>query len=275
VPSFGERLEKVFAEKGQLCIGIDPSASQLASWGLSDSAQGAKEFSLEILRAAKDAVGIVKPQVAFFEQYGSAGIYALEEVLREANNLGFLVIADAKRGDIGSTMDGYAKAWLSKEAPFMADALTLSPYLGIDSLQDTVTTATSASKAVFVLAATSNPEAASLQTATANGESIAGSICRFAYSKNMAGLGSVGVVVGATLSLEDRGIDASLLSNTPILMPGFGQQGAELSGVRKRFKTLAGNLICNVSRSVAGVSKDGLAERISEANLQLALGLES
>jgi orotidine-5'-phosphate decarboxylase len=275
VPSFGERLEKVFAEKGQLCIGIDPSASQLSSWGLSDSAQGAKEFSLEILRAAKDAVGIVKPQVAFFEQYGSAGILALEEVLQEASDLGLLVIADAKRGDIGSTMDGYARAWLSKEAPFLADALTLSPYLGVESLQDTVQTATSANKAVFILAATSNSEAASLQTATANGESIAASVCRFASSRNIAGLGSVGVVIGATLSLEDRGIDDSLLTNTPILMPGFGQQGAELSEVKQRFETLTSNLICNVSRSVAGTSRDGLADRIEEANRQLALGLKA
>lgn len=271
--SFGLRLSQAFATSGQLCVGIDPSSEQLDRWGLPDNAAGAREFAFEVIEACVGQVGIVKPQVAFFEQFGSAGLSVLSEVLESARIAGLLVIADAKRGDIGSSMAGYTRAWLSTEAVFQADALTLSPFLGLESLRPAIETAINNGKGVFVLAATSNPEAAIIQKASTAGGSIATEVASFAASFNEPRLGSVGVVVGATITLSDFGFSADSFSSTPILMPGFGAQGVELSATRELFGDLTANLICSVSRSVAGQSSSGLSERISSAKQELIRGV--
>lgn len=271
--SFGLRLSEVFSRYGQLCVGIDPSAEQLESWSLPDSARGAKEFSLAILGACEGKVGIVKPQVAFFEQYGPSGLSVLSDVLLEAKRAGFLVIADAKRGDIGSSMAGYTRGWLSREAVFESDALTLSPYLGLESLRPSIEVALETQKGVFVLSATSNPEARFIQAAMSESKSIASKVAEFVGSFNTSGLGSVGCVVGATVSLSDLGLAEADFKNTPILMPGFGAQGAELSLVGDQFNEIRSNLICNVSRSIAGQSPIGLSERISASSIELSKGL--
>ena len=271
--SFGQRLSAAFHSYGQLCVGIDPSQEQLKSWGLAHSVNGAKEFSSAVLDAVEGLVGIVKPQVAFFEQYGSAGIQLLASVLEDASSRGLLVIADAKRGDIGSTMDGYTRAWLGQEASFSCDALTLSPYLGPESLSETIEVALSNDRGVFVLAATSNPEAKSVQAAIGrSGISVASEVVAFAGKHNAAPLGSVGVVIGATVELDGLGIDSSQLIQTPILMPGFGAQGSKLSMVRQ-FGSISNNLICNVSRQVAGSSRFEIRERVLQAKRELELGL--
>jgi orotidine-5'-phosphate decarboxylase len=272
--SFGLRLSQAFSSSGQLCVGIDPSSEQLASWGLPDSAEGAKNFAFEIIETCLDQVGIIKPQVAFFEQFGAAGLAVLSEVLESARDAGLLVIADAKRGDIGSSMAGYTRAWLSAEALFQADALTLSPFLGLESLRPAIETAVDNGKGVFLLAATSNPEAAIIQKASTIGGSIAAEVASFAASFNEPKLGSVGVVVGATVTLSDFGLGAGSFSSTPILMPGFGAQGVKLSATRELFGELTNNLICSVSRSVAGQSSAGLSERIASAKQELSRGLE-
>jgi orotidine-5'-phosphate decarboxylase len=273
VSSFGTRLSKAFSSYGQLCVGIDPSAQQLLSWSLPDSAEGAREFSLALLEACSGQVGIIKPQVAFFEQYGPSGLSVLAEIMREAKQAGFLVIADAKRGDIGSSMDGYTRAWLSSEASFQADALTLSPFLGVESLRPTIEVALKNNKGVFVLSATSNPEASTIQAATKDGSSIASSVATFASSFSESGLSSVGCVVGATVSFAELGLSESSFAKTPILMPGFGAQGVSLADVRKLFGGIRQNLICNVSRLVASDSRAGLAERIAAANSELERGI--
>jgi orotidine-5'-phosphate decarboxylase len=226
-----------------------------------------------MLDACAGKIGILKPQIAFFEQYGPAGLSVLAEVLREAKQAGFLVIADAKRGDIGSSMDGYAKAWLSNEAAFECDALTLSPYLGVESLRSTVEVALLNQKGVFLLSATSNPEAHEVQSAISKGNSIAGQVASFAGAFNEPPIGSVGCVVGATVSLQKLGLSSQALANTPILMPGFGVQGVELSAAGKVFGELVPNLICSVSRSVAGTSRSGLVKRIESAKSELADGM--
>ena len=136
-PSFGDRLSSAFAHHGQLCVGIDPHAHLLAEWGLSDSAEGIREFGLRVVGAAEGRVGIIKPQVAFFERHGSAGFAALERVISAARASGLLVIADAKRGDIGSTMAAYAQSWLQPGSSLESDALTVSPFLGVGSLAGT------------------------------------------------------------------------------------------------------------------------------------------
>ena len=134
---FGERLRLAVADRGALCVGIDPHEGLLREWGLDATAAGTRELGLRVVDAAAGRVAVVKPQVAFFERFGSAGFAALEDVLAAARAAGLIAIADAKRGDIGTTMDGYAAAWLSPGAPLEADAVTVSPYLGVGALVPT------------------------------------------------------------------------------------------------------------------------------------------
>jgi orotidine-5'-phosphate decarboxylase len=275
VSSFGQRLLKTFEQKGQLCIGIDPSIDQLRSWGLPISAEGAKSFSFSMLDAIQDDVGIVKFQVGFFEQFGPEGFSHLSELLADAKSRNLIVIADAKRGDIGSTMSGYATAWLSREAAFACDALTVSPYLGSDSLAETANVALENDRGLFVLAATSNPEASALQSAIRDGRTVARSVLNFAEQYSGAGLGSIGVVVGATVNDVDLGLDFSGSLKIPILVPGFGAQGASLMEARSLLSGYANTAICNVSRLVAGASLDGLSSRISKAKADLEVGLRA
>src|SRR5690606_3902281 len=171
--SFGTRLGAALSAHGPLCVGIDPHAGLLDEWGLTDDGGGVREFGLRVVEAAAGRAAAVKPQVAFFERFGSVGYTALEAVLAAARTADLLVIADAKRGDIGSTMAGYASAWLEPGSPLEADAVTLSPYLGPDSLADALGTARRSGKGVFVLAATSNPDAAAVQQATSGGVPVA------------------------------------------------------------------------------------------------------
>ncbi|MDT0120208.1 orotidine-5'-phosphate decarboxylase [Kocuria marina subsp. indica] len=172
---FGARLERAMTVAGPLCVGIDPHPSLLDAWGLPATANGLERFALGVLEAAAERCAAVKPQVALFEAYGSAGFAVLERVLRESRAAGLLSIADAKRGDIGSTMAAYASAWLSDDSPLAADAVTLSPYLGFESLRPALDLARETGRGTFVLALTSNPEGASVQHVGGTG-SVAGSV---------------------------------------------------------------------------------------------------
>ncbi|MEL0320299.1 MAG: orotidine-5'-phosphate decarboxylase, partial [Aquiluna sp.] len=171
--SYLEKLEQARTEFGPLCLGIDPAEQTLIDWGLPDSPYGIREFAFALLEAAEGRVGILKPQVAFFERFGAAGYAALEEVLQAARDADFLVIADAKRGDVGSTMLGYAQAFFGDDSPLRADALTVSPYLGPTSLAETLGYAEDVGAGLFLLAATSNTEAKQLQTAKLGGGTVA------------------------------------------------------------------------------------------------------
>ena len=273
--SFGHRLLETFEKKGQLCVGIDPSTDQLRSWGLPNSADGARSFSQSLLDSAQDSVGIVKFQVGFFEQFGPEGFSVLSELLTDATSRELLAIADAKRGDIGSTMSGYAQAWLSKEAPFVCDALTVSPYLGPDSLAETANVAIENDRGLFVLAATSNPEATSLQSSKRDEKTVARSVLDFADSYRSGSLGSIGVVVGATVDDEEIGLDFSVSLGVPVLVPGFGAQGADLSKACRILSAYADTAICNVSRLVAGTTRDGLTSRVLKAKAELEVGLRA
>jgi orotidine-5'-phosphate decarboxylase len=268
-------LVETFEQKGQLCIGIDPSIDQLRSWGLPISVDGATSFSLSILDAAQDHVGIVKFQIGFFEQFGPEGFSHLSQLLADSKTRDLVVIADAKRGDIGSTMSGYAAAWLSREAAFVCDALTVSPYLGSDSLSETANVALENDRGLFVLAATSNPEASTLQSAMRDGRTVARGVLDFAEQYSGAGLGSIGVVVGATVNDAELGLDFSTTLNLPVLVPGFGAQGAGLTKARSLLSGYADTAICNVSRLVAGASFDGLSSRVLEAKADLEVGLRA
>lgn len=285
--SFGARLAAAIDSRGQLCVGIDPHAELLDSWGLDAAASGVREFGLRVVDAAGDRVGIVKPQVAFFERFGSAGLAALEDVIAAARAAGLLVIADAKRGDIGTTMDGYAQAWLGSGGPLESDALTVSPYLGPDSLRGTVSTAVREEKGLFVLAATSNPEAVGLQSAEVTvvdadrGQTVADWVARRAGAVNSSAatgedrFGPVGFVVGATVDRADLGLTDDALVRAPILAPGFGAQGARLSDIVTLFGALAPQVIASASRSILRAGPDGVAAAIDHHNAELQEALHA
>jgi orotidine-5'-phosphate decarboxylase len=269
---FGARLERVFADSGRLCVGIDPHAELLGAWGLPDSAAGARDFGLRVVDAVAGAAGILKPQVAFFERHGAAGYSALEDVLAAARAAGLLVIADAKRGDLGSSVDAYGEAWLTPGSPLEADAMTAVAYQGLGSLEGVLGRAAAAGKGVFVLAATSNPEGVATQKAVrADGLTVAAGVVADVRERDSGpGLGSIGVVLGATVRLADYGIEPEHLTRVPILAPGFGAQGAQLSDVRTLFGVASSHTVVNVSRSVLGAGPDGLAAAVRRASEEVA-----
>lgn len=278
VVPFGERLAAAFVSTGRLCVGIDPHAGLLDQWGLPDSAEGAREFGLRVIGAAAGLAGVVKPQVAFYERHGAAGYAALERVLHEARDAGLEVIADVKRGDIGSSVDAYAEAWLTPGSPLEADAVTVSPYQGLGSLEPVLRRAETAGKGVFVLAATSNPEAVAIQRAVLQqssraGDSVGGAIVAGVTTWNQGraepsgrAMGSVGVVIGATVDLRAAGIDRDgepPRPGLPVLAPGFGHQGVAATEYRGIFGALAGGVLVSESRSLLGAGPDGLADAIA------------
>lgn len=243
-------------EGNTICIGIDPDVATLSALGYESSADGVLDFAMKILTAT-DAAGakIVKPQIAFFEQFGVAGFAALEQVFAEANRLGLMVIADVKRGDIGSTMAGYAAAWLGDSA-FSADAFTASPFLGFDSLTPAFEEAKARDKGVFVLGITSNPEGFLVQGSINSEGSVAKAIMNRANEISDE-FGCVGLVIGASADLPRYGIYAQQLSNIPILAPGVGAQGGSFLGIRKIYDENTRLVLPNISRAltVGGVTK--------------------
>jgi orotidine-5'-phosphate decarboxylase len=246
--SFGERLAAAVATHGPLCVGIDPHPALLAEWGLADDARGLERFALTCVDALAGHVAVVKPQSAFFERHGSRGIAVLERLLGGFAGTSTLVLLDVKRGDIGSTMQGYADAYLAPGAPLAADAVTLSPFLGFGSLGPALDTAEAAGRGVFVLARTSNAEGATVQSAERGGRSVAQGIVDDAAARNGAAApcGGVGLVVGAT---ADHGLDLAAL-NGPVLAPGLGAQGAGPADIAARFRGVGGPVLPSASRSV-------------------------
>lgn len=271
--TFGDRLRVAVDTHGRLCLGLDPHAALLETWGLPDTAAGARELALRALDAAEGRVGIVKPQVAFYERFGAAGYAALEDVIRHARDLGLVVIADAKRGDIGSTMAAYGAAWLDPSSPLSVDAMTVVAYQGLDSAAPVIDLAREHGRGIFVLTATSNPEAREVQQSiTGTGRTVAGQLARDVAVRNAAadGWGMLGVVIGATEPIARTGIDPVLLAHTPVLAPGFGFQGGRLSALRELYGVAADSVIPSVSRSVLGAGADGIASALDAHRDELA-----
>ncbi|WP_328316433.1 orotidine-5'-phosphate decarboxylase [Streptomyces sp. NBC_00388] len=246
---FGTRLRRSMDTRGPLCVGIDPHASLLTAWGLGDDIAGLERFTRTVVEALADRVAVLKPQSAFFERFGSRGIAVLEKAVAEARAAGALVLMDAKRGDIGSTMGAYAATYLDPESPLFSDAVTLSPYLGFGSLRPALDAAVLSGAGVFVLALTSNPEGAEVQRATApDGRPLARLMLDHMAAENEGAepLGSVGAVVGATLG--DPGVRLDI--NGPLLAPGIGAQGATPADLSRVFGSAVGNVVPSVSRGV-------------------------
>lgn len=277
VEPFGSRLSAAVAERGPLCVGIDPHRSLLIEWGVGDDLDGLRRFTAIVVEALAGSVAVLKPQMAFYERFGARGIAVLEEAVAGIRAAGGLVLLDAKRGDIGSTMDAYAE-YLRSDHPMQVDALTVSPYLGPDSLEPARSTAQRFGGGLFVLARTSNPDAATFQHALlpdGGGTSVAQAVVDTVRRWNtpdwvvgdpmptIAGVrdakstwggptGSYGVVVGATLPRLDVDLDGL---GGPVLAPGLGAQGGSPADLRRLF---GGDraVVPTVSRGVLGAGAD-------------------
>jgi orotidine-5'-phosphate decarboxylase len=248
--TFGERLVEAIRQRGPLCVGIDPHPGLLTGWDLPDSAAGLARFCAITVEALAGTVAVLKPQSAFFERFGSAGIAVLESTIRQSREAGALVLLDVKRGDIGSTGEAYADAYLDAGSPLFADAVTVSPYVGFGALAPFLVRASASGAGVFVLALTSNPEGPEVQHARrAGGETVAQSVIDHVSACNAGAVpvGSVGVVVGATTG--PTGHDLSRL-NGPVLVPGLGAQGAAAADLPAVLAGLNGVALPSYSRSV-------------------------
>ncbi|WP_193603907.1 orotidine-5'-phosphate decarboxylase [Mycobacteroides abscessus] len=261
--TFGARLRAATTSRGPLCVGIDPHPELLRAWGFDADAAGLARFSDICVEAFAD-VAIVKPQVAFFESHGAAGYSVLERAIAGLRDAGVLVLADAKRGDIGSTMAAYAQAWLG-DSPLSSDAVTASPYLGFGSLSPLLDLARERDRGVFVLAATSNPEAPPVQRARAGEKTVAQAMVDevAALNAEQAGPGSVGVVVGVTVTDPP---DLSSLGG-PVLVPGLGAQGGKPEDLRG-LGGAPGSLLPAVSREVLRAGPDATALRAQVSRLR-------
>jgi len=257
---FGVRLAAAMAEQGPLCVGIDPHAPLLAAWGLGDDVDGLERFARTSVEALAGVVAAVKPQAAFFERHGSAGVAVLERVVADCRAAGLLCVVDAKRGDIGSTMGAYADAFAGEGSPLAGDAVTASPYLGFASLDPLLDLAEATGRGVFVLALTSNPEGAGVQHALApGGRAVAAEVAAAAARRNAPAralgqpLGPVGLVVGATTgdAAARLGVDLAAVHG-PLLAPGVGAQGGTAGDLRRVFGAAAASVLASSSREVLG-----------------------
>ncbi|MEN0068051.1 MAG: orotidine-5'-phosphate decarboxylase [Myxococcota bacterium] len=225
--SFLERLASRVERVGApVCIGLDPHRSRIGGGAVDPDpatrAEAVEAFARDALEAMAPYAAIVKPQAAFFEALGPRGAGVLHRTVAHAHQLGLLVLLDVKRGDIGSTAEAYAEA-LFDHPPGDADAVTLSPYLGPESLEPFVER-TKADRGCFVLVRTSNPGAAPWQSVTGVAEAVADWVAQQPPS--------VGVVIGATLSVPEQVAWRARLPGRWILAPGFGAQGGTFDALR-------------------------------------------
>jgi orotidine-5'-phosphate decarboxylase len=252
---FGARLEATLDSRGSVCVGIDPHPGLLVDWGFADDADGLARFADTCVTAFADTAAVVKPQSAFFERFGSAGIAVLERTIGGIRECGALALLDVKRGDIGSTMAAYAQAYLDPRSPLAADAITVNPFLGVGALQPVFDLVDQHGGGAFVLAATSNPEGPQVQHASANGRTVAQTIVDDIAIRNVGAhpLGSLGVVAGATI--QPGVVDFSRLHG-PILAPGVGAQGGTPDDVRAVFGSDLTGVVPSVSREVLRAGPD-------------------
>ncbi|HWB50794.1 MAG TPA: orotidine-5'-phosphate decarboxylase [Stellaceae bacterium] len=260
---FQHRFVELAAARSPLCVGIDPSRESLAEWGVGDDLRGLRQFCERLVETCAPLVAAVKPQVAFFERLGPAGMQVLRDVVVQAKALGTLVILDAKRGDIASTATAYGEAFLGADSAFGGDAITVSAYLGFGSLRPIIDIALAVQAGVFVVVRSSNPEGAALQHARmAGGMTVAEHLADRITAENAAadGLGPVGAVVGATLGAETEAL-AARLPNALMLVPGIGAQGATMADVRANFGAHDERVIPSISRGISRAGPDPAALR--------------
>jgi orotidine-5'-phosphate decarboxylase len=258
---FGARLAQRVAKHGPVCVGVDPHSALLEAWGLPDTPEGLERFCAITVDALADITAVVKPQSAFFERFGSAGIAVLESTIRQFRQQGVLILLDVKRGDIGSTAQAYAQAYLSPESPLYSDALTVSPYLGFGTLAPFVEVARAHGGGLFTLAVTSNPEASQVQQAqVSDGRRVSQVVIDAVADLNAGGGrdGDFGIVFGATAT----GVEADLSRlGGPILAPGMGAQGGRPEDLGPRFESAHGLVLPAYARELLSYGPDTLRLR--------------
>jgi orotidine-5'-phosphate decarboxylase len=265
-------------------FGADPHASVLARWNLTDDAEGLDRFTDIVLAAASGTVGLVKPQSAFYERHGWHGVRALTRLVETARERGILVIMDAKRGDVGSTNDAYAQAYLGDGAPLRADALTVHPYLGLAAMDAFVRRAHTSSACLLVVTRSSNPEGRAVQAArTELGTTVEQQILSEIATLNAdltrgvpgvpgvpdvpgvpGGIGPVGAVIAPSPALPPLDLAAA---NALFLAPGVGAQGATPADVAATFAACPDRVMPSVSRSLLAAGPDPAALRAAAAGL--------
>jgi orotidine-5'-phosphate decarboxylase len=265
--TFGARLHAAMQERGPLCAGIDPHGALLHEWGLDDDLAGLERFAMTAGEALAPRVAVVKPQSAFYERFGSRGIAVLERLVVACRSAGALVLLDVKRGDIGSTSQAYADAYLDPASPLAVDAVTASPYLGFGSLTPMIDTARKHDAGVFVLALTSNKEGPEVQEARTEDGTVADTVLDHLRSLNHGAepFGSFGAVIGATIDGAGHRLDI----NGPILAPGYGAQGGTVDDLRRIFGAGVGHVLPSTSRELLRSGPDGLADAADRLNDRL------
>jgi orotidine-5'-phosphate decarboxylase len=265
--TFGARLHAAMRERGPLCAGIDPHPTLLHEWGLDDDVAGLERFALTAADRLAPRVSVVKPQSAFYERFGSRGIAVLERLVTTCREAGALVLLDVKRGDIGSTTQAYADAYLDQASPLAVDAITASPYLGFGSLTPLIDTARKHDAGVFVLALTSNKEGPEVQEAQTADGTVADVVLDHLRALNAGAepLGSFGAVVGATIDGTGHRLDIG----GPVLAPGFGAQGGTVDDLRRIFGSSVSTVLPSTSRELLREGPDGLADAADRLNDRL------
>lgn len=265
--TFADRLAALETAAARLCVGIDPHPGILEEWGLPDTAESVVTLGQTIVdAAAATGVMLLKPQVAFFERHGVAGMSALADLIGQARSQGLVVIADAKRGDVGSTVSAYAEAWLGHGSDFESDAMTAVAYQGVGSVEPMCEAALESGKGLFVLVNTSNPEGWGQQRAEVTpGTTVAQHVFDGLVARqDSSGVsGWMGCVVGATLDPSERAVQLPDPMPLWVLAPGFGYQGARLSDMDTLFGPAASKVIPTVSRSVCQGGPDGVVHAIA------------
>jgi len=259
--TFASRFMMARAGPGPLVWGLDPSGALLKAWGLGDDPDGLDRFADVMLGAAAGTVGLVKPQSAFFERHGWRGVRTLSRLIAEARSAGLLVVLDVKRGDVSSTNDAYAEAFLGPGAPLEADAVTVHPYLGLAAMGAFVSRAHQAGSCLLVVTRSSNPEGRAVQSALGEGgrqvdEGLLGEIGKL--SRMLAGreIGPVGAVAGpARIEPELDLASAQAL----FLAPGVGAQGATPEDVARVFAACPDRVMPSASRSLLVAGPDIIA----------------
>lgn len=262
--SFAQRFGEVRERTSALVWGADPAGGLLEQWGVGDTPDGLERFVDVVMEASVGAVGLIKPQAAFYERHGWRGIRSLTRLVQEARDQGLLVVLDAKRGDVGSTNEAYAEAYLGKGAPIEVDALTVHPYLGFEAMDAFVTRAAQSSACLLVVTRSTNPEGRLIQDSAADdGMTVEARLLEAIGSTNAAltdhDPGPIGAVVGVARNqapldyLGARGL---------FLVPGVGAQGTTPDVVAECFSSCKDRVMPSASRSLlrAGPSPARLRE---------------
>ena len=256
---FSARVLALIDERSPLCLGIDPASAETAT--------EAEAFASALLDAALDSVAAVKPQMAYFERFGSAGLDVLARVCERTRAAGVPVIVDAKRSDIGSTMAGYGQAYFGPDAPLQADAVTLTAYLGLAALAPLFDQMAAAGGGAFVVVCSSNPEGLPLQTAhLPDGRLVAEWLAdEIAQQNERLGGQSIGAVIGATCGSWARG-PLERLRGAPVLAPGLGAQGGTFEEAGRLFAGSEDRVLLPMSRALTkdGLDPSALRERVHE-----------